>query len=316
MPPPPPELARPTSEPAVKVVEMIMPSERTPDREALVQLVRVLASREKTSFRLSAPEPNEPPRRQADLIRKAAERGASVLIVDPARDAEVRKALDEVRSKGVPSVLLAPLDPESGKPFPVVGAAPYADSAGKLVDAALEDAKAAETPAERTAVVLTIRQPDADAQNCAAALEAALKKADVPHSEPLTYDGSVQGAKTALSERLESDPKLSIVLVGEENGLFGVWEVRDTLQGKRPIIVAGYVPANPLMNEVTYSQSAALAIRDLPRIARELFQAALRLASGDAVPDRTAVPDDVRRYASKYIKTPTPPPDPAKPMPE
>lgn len=309
MPPPNPELAAPVSAPPVRIVEMILPSESTPDQNALAQYLRLVSSREKTSYRTSAPEPNDPPRRQADAIRKAAERGASVLIVQPAKDAEVSKALDEVRAQGVPSVLLA--DPLSeagkGKPFPIVEAAPFSDAAGKLVDAAVEAAKTAKLPADGTAVILSVAKPDADLKGCGDALAAALQAAKIASPEPLTYDGTLEGAKSALTKRLEADLKLAIVAVCEQVGMTGVLDLRSKLKDKRPIVVVGYVANDPPPNEMLFSQTAGIAIRNISQLAREAFKAALRLADGDAVPERTTVPDEFRLYPSKYLDIPPEP---------
>ncbi|SIO45792.1 ABC-type sugar transport system, substrate-binding protein, contains N-terminal xre family HTH domain [Singulisphaera sp. GP187] len=315
MPPPNPELTAPAPPPPVRVVEMILPTNSTPDQNALAQYLRLVASREKTSYRTSAPEPNDPPRRQADLIRKAAERGATVLIVQPAQDAEVTKALHEVRAQGVSSVLLAePLsEAGTGKPFPIVEPAPYSDAAGKIIETAVEAAKTVKLPADGTAVILTVLKPDADLKAGAEALAAALKKAGVAHSEPLTYDGTLEGAKSALNTRLEADPKLAIVLIGEQVGLTGALDVRSKLKGKRPIVVAGYVPSDPPISEMLSMQTAAMAVRNIPQLARQAFKTALQVAEGDAVPDRTAVPDDVRRFASAYVDTP---PDPMEGLPK
>jgi ABC-type sugar transport system substrate-binding protein len=305
MPPPNPELAAPVVEPPVRIVEMILPSESTPNQNALAQYLRLFSSREKTSYRTSAPEPTDPPRRQAEVIRKAAERGASVLIVQPAQDAEVTKALDEVRAQGVPSLLLAkPLSEEGqGKPFPIVEAAPFSDAAEKVINAAVEAAKTAKLPADGTGVVLTVPKPDGDLKECVEALTAALQKAKIASPEPLTYDGTLEGAKSALTKRLEADPKLAIVIIGEQVGLIGVLDVRSKLKDKRPIVVAAYVPTDPPPNEMFFSQTAGVAIRNIPQLAREAIKTALRLAAGDAVPDRTAVPEDFRLYPSKYLET-------------
>ncbi|WP_406697548.1 substrate-binding domain-containing protein [Singulisphaera sp. Ch08] len=315
MPPPNPELAAPAAAPVIRVVELISPSESTPDQSVLAQYLRLVSSRAKASFRTSAPEPNDPPRRQAEVIRKAAERGATVLIVQPAQDAEVTKALEELRAQGVPSVLLAPPLSEPGKPFPIVESAPPSDAAGKLVNAVMEAAKAAKLPADATAVILSVAKPDSDLKASVDALSAAVQKANLAHSEPLTFDGTLEGAKAAMTKRLESDPKLAMVFIGEQVGLAGVLDVRHTLKDKRPLIVAGYVANVPGFNENLFSQTAAIAVRDIPQLAREALKTALSLVNGDAVPDRTAVPDDFRLYSSLYVD-PIPEPSEGPPMPK
>lgn len=310
MPPPNPELTAPVSEAPVRIVELVLPADTTPDQNALAQYLRLIASREKMSFRSSTLEPTDPPRSQADAIRKAAERGASVLIVQPAQDPDVTKALGEVRGQGVSSVLLAsPLasGEDQAKPFPIVEAAPFADAAGKLVEAAVEAAKTAKVPAEATAVILTAAKSDADRKSCGEALTAALEKAHVGTSAPLTYDGSLEGAKATLDTQLVKDPKLAIVIVDDQVGLASVVDVRNKLKDKRPLVVVGYLPNDPSANETLFSQTAAVAIRNISQLARETFKVARQLAEGEEVPDRTAVPDEVRRYTSLYIEIPPEP---------
>jgi|GEM_PF-5669590 len=307
MPPPPPELAGPTVEPTVKVVEMVLPSDPTFEREALAQLVRVVASRGRSSFRLSIPEASAPAQRQAELIRNAADRGASVLIVEPMPDPAVTKALVEVRAKGVPAVVLGDVASEPDKPFPTVRAAPLLESAAKLVEAAAEDATAAKIPADRTAVVLSVRTPQSDLKAYGEALEAAARKAGLTVSELLTFDGKSEGAQKALRERLDSDPKLGIVLTVEDVGMAAALDVRDKLEGKRAFIVAGFARDLGQLADVASVQAAAVAARDLPAIAQEAYNAAIGLVDGETVPEQSVVPDQVRRFSSKYIDQPADP---------
>src|SRR5262245_22774306 len=78
VPPPPAELAS-TAGPAqssVKVIEMVLRADDTPDRSIWAQVGRVDSGASRVSFRSSAPAAGDPPKRQAELIRRAAARGA------------------------------------------------------------------------------------------------------------------------------------------------------------------------------------------------------------------------------------------------
>lgn len=303
VPPPPPELSAPAlsgMEPAARVVELVLASNATPDRGAWAQVVRLEAGDARTGFRFAALGPNDPPQGQAELIREAAARGVSVLIVEPAQAPEVADALEQARKQGTPSVLLdRPLD-APGNPFPVVLPAPCADSARQLVEAAVADAKTAGLPADGKALVLVPSPPEAHTNEARDALRAALQAAGVSQVETVEYPGAIEGAQKAITARLQADPSVTLVLTTSADGFTGTTQAREELlKSGRLVIMAGYGEITPHSVDAYFDTSAAVADLNLVKVGRQAFQVALRLAQGESVPDRTEVPTTVRRYSSK-----------------
>lgn len=310
-PPPPPELAStagPSLEPSVKVIEMVLRSEDTPARTTWAQVGRVDAGVSRVSFRSSAPGAGDPPDRQAELIRRAAARGASVVIVEAAPGARVAEALDELKAKGTSVILLARPLAGREKVFPLVAIPPLAESASLLVKAATEDAKAAKLPSDGTAAILVSRKPDAYTEERVAALKDALKDAGVAPPEVLAFDGTQADASKLLGERLESDPKLTLVFAEDNEALFGTLVVRERIKKERVIILAGYAELGGHLNEAVLDQTAAVADRNMSAMAHAAFRLAMQLASAQPVAERTEVPIPFHRHSSQVAPDPAPPP--------
>ncbi len=67
------------------------------------------------------------------------------------------------------------------------------------------------------------------------------------------------------------DPKLAIVIVDDQVGLASVLDVRNKLKDNGSLVVVGYLPNDPSANETFFSQTAAVAIRNISQLgARDL----------------------------------------------
>jgi ABC-type sugar transport system substrate-binding protein len=302
VPPPPPELSTPTeasSEVSAKIVELVLTSSDTPDRRMWAQAVRLDAGLARLGFRLSALAPKDPPARQAELIRDAVARGASALIVEPAEAPEVARALDQVRAAGTPVVLLDRSISVSGQAPPVVEPAPVADSARKLVEAAVADARDAKRLEGARALVVVPRQADVHTGEIRDAFQEALRGAKVSQVETLEFDGTVDGATQGIRARVQADPKIAIVLAATSEGLSGAIDAKEKLGEKPVILVAGYSEMAAHSRDLVFESCAAVADLNVLRLARQAFQAAQALLEGKSVPERTEVPTAFRRYASR-----------------
>ena len=90
------------------MVELILSQPPKVDRLCLIQFLRRDCGIKKCGFRAMNPESQTPmsAAEMAQAIRKASDRMTGSLIVEPLDDPEVRKALIEAGSKGLPIVLL------------------------------------------------------------------------------------------------------------------------------------------------------------------------------------------------------------------
>jgi len=288
----------------VKVIELVLRSVDSPDRAAWPQLGRMEAGSSKVSFRSSAPAAGDPPQKQAELIRRAATRGASALIVEAEPDPRVAEALQEVKSRGTPVVLLARPLPGHEQDFPLVTVEPPIEAAHSLVKAAIEDAKTAKLPSDGTAVILAPKTPDVFSDDQLAALKTAIGQAGIATPEVIPYDGSQSDAVKIVNERLKSDTKLTLVFALDSEALLGALSAREGVKKERKLIVAGFGDADHYMGQTLYNQAAGVANRDLGPMFRTALRLAVRLANGEQVEQRTAIPISFRRYSSQDAPEP------------
>src|SRR5262249_45702733 len=207
--------------------------------------------------------------------------------------------------QGTSVVLLdRPLAAPAGKPFPTVVPAPLAASARSLVEAALADAKTAKLPADGKALILIPNPPDVHTEEIRDAFQAALKGAGVAGVETVEYNGTIEGAGATVAARLKQDPKLTLVLAASGDAISGTLGAREKARNEHLIIVAGFTEAPIQTYESAFGATAAVADRNVLKVARDAFAVALRLAAGESVPDRTEVPVEMHRFASTIPEPP------------
>lgn len=307
VPPPPPELRTPdyaALESTAKVIELVMPRDDTPERKVWAAVLRLEAGIAKAGFRSSALQPDDPPAREAELIRAAASRGATVLIVEPTDAPAVAEALAQVQSQGTSVLLLGRPLTVSGKVLPMVAPEPSAGSARKMVDAAVAAAKAAKCPDDGKALIVVPKPADMDTADERDALQTALKAAGVEHVETVEFDGTGDGAFKAISERLKADPKISIILTTSGDAYAAAGNAKDALKATRPVIVAGFTEIDINVSAATLERGAAVVDRNVIKTVRKAFQLALALSRGETVPERTEIPPTVREFASTDAAAP------------
>ena len=178
------------------------------------QTARTESGRARVIFSVSRPEPNDPPARQAALIREAVGRGAAALLVDPVDDPEVVAALNEVRDKGTPVVLLDPRihDRDPARPLPRVTFVPIDEPARTLVEAALDDLRKLKLPADGHALIVVKIGAGPRATETAEGLTRALTSAGFTGVEVVPVVDNFQDAARPLVERLTADPKVTTML--------------------------------------------------------------------------------------------------------
>jgi ABC-type sugar transport system substrate-binding protein len=291
--------------------EMVLLGSDTPDRSSLGQIGRQGAGAARMSLRVTAPRPDDPPGRQAELIRRAAARGGSALIVESSSDPGVPEALEEVRARGIPIVVLGRPIPGAKASYPRVGPVDFAGSARALVAAVLEDARKANVPPDATAVIFRPERPDLFSDQTSAAVEKALKDAGVKQVDPLTFNGTPEDAQKVLDARLAVNPRVALIFTEEIDGLSKALDARERFKGKRPLIVAGYTQSLLTLDSQVLEQSAAIADRRVPRLGLLAFQSARSLAEGKPVAEQNELEIVVKRFSSQYAPAPATP-DPTR----
>jgi ribose transport system substrate-binding protein len=272
-----------------KTLSLILITDDTPDAQVWLQIAMREAGKGKAIFRVSKLNPGDPPGRQAELIREAAARGASALVVEPADAPEVADALGAVQAQGVPVVVLDRSVPGTGKPFPLFTFPPFRDSARKLVQAVVEDAKLAKRSEKGPALLLVNGRKDTHTDDRAAALKAALHEAGVTLLDTLVFDGIGTNALKSLQAALDSHPEVNMVVFDEDQGAAGCFTLHLESHDKYTINIAGYVSFENNVNMASQASFSAVVDRNVQGLVRQAVQAALSLIQGQTVPARTEV---------------------------
>jgi ABC-type sugar transport system substrate-binding protein len=295
VPPPRSELSalREQKPPAVRTVEICLPDEPTTDREFLEQEFRTQAGLGHVFFQIKKVSAKSAA--QAEWVRGAKARGASALIVEPLGGEDLAQALEQVREEGIPVVLIGQPVNAGAKPFTLVTHPSFTQPARELMQAATEDVKAAKLPDHGGAVILTNSFKDPQSEERLAELTAALKGANVPLLDTVTFHAGGDAAKKAAAEALKAHPQLNILLAEEDQGFIGASLAKDELKDSRNVILCGTLASSKDLNISAVTQSAAYVDRNTKRVGRLAFKAALDLVEGKSVPNPIMVDYEVHR---------------------
>ena len=222
----------------------VVPEAPTGELEAWEQRAQRQASLDKAIFRTMGPGPGESRAVQPDLVRKAVADGASALIVYPGDAPDLAPALADAEAKGVPVVLLGRSipAPAGSKPFTLVDFAPFDESARKIVETTIEDAKKHGRTGGLTALLLVEKGADPTSARRVAALKAAADSGGFARVLTATFDPSKEeAAKLAVVEAVKANPDLAVVLADDSEALIGASKARKEFQGKPAFFVGGYM---------------------------------------------------------------------------
>jgi ABC-type sugar transport system substrate-binding protein len=292
VPPPPAELsalADPKSAPsATPSISLILGPESSTQRDEWVQAARLEAAKSRVYFTVLRQLPTDSSKRQADLIRAALR--SDVVIVEPVDDPAVGEAIREVRGKGQ-KVLLAgrgvPIPGQEG-PIPAVAFAPFEESARRLVAAAFKEAKESGLPADGHVLILI--KEGTGAEPLVGPIEAAAKAAGGREVVIFRFKGDYTEGLKMIQERIKADPKITILLTVDQEGLTGAVAAIEALKETRSFSLAAVASLDQSLAESFYTQCAGLVNRNLGLFGRDAVQQALRLARGEKVPDLVEIP--------------------------
>ena len=299
----PPSRARPTpstdSAQSPKATYLVMVSPGVPTDE--FQMLSLRAQREANNrqaiFRVMGPGPDRTPP-QPEVVRRAVADGASALIVMPGDSPELGKALAEAEAKGVRVIMLGRTipAPDGSKPFTVVEHGDFDESARKIVEATLEDAKKVGQSTEGTALVMVNQATDSSSTRRVAALKAAAEGAGfrkvvmVPY-EPVSDDS----AKIALLEAVKANPDVSIVLGDDTDSTTGASEARIQLQGKPAFFVGGYMQYGATKSYLPPTRESCFVEGNFIELGALAVKTALTRLRGEPVQEQTVLPSKFTR---------------------
>jgi ABC-type sugar transport system substrate-binding protein len=288
------ESAEPDDAPSAPRLAMVLPRERTPENGLWEQLAPVVAGQLKVPLDVFRPAADEPPLRQAELVRAAADGGAAVVIVEPDDPRSLVPTLEELRSAGVRILLLARPVTVAAPPLPLVVAAPLRPAVERMVDIAREAAMGLGAPAEGPALIMALDRPkDRVAASRQALLAAILENKGLKRLPSVLLRSDQQSDEVVL-KLLESKDRPALIFADEDNLLSSVTRAAVVNQvGDLPVF-AGFVFQTKNDHVLKWGGCAAVIDLNHAGFARQTVATALAMARGEAVPDRTEVPLAVR----------------------
>lgn len=288
LPPPAPELNAVSGTggqaPAALSLALISAPRPTDEGSVWEQTARVESGLSRVIFSLIRPEPGDPPAAQAALIREAAARGTSALVVDAVDDPGVVAALTDARDKGTSVVLIGrPVtDRDPARPLPRVTFAPLDEPAREFLDALAADLRKAGLPADGHALIVLKSGAGPQATETAEFLTPALKSAGFTGVEPFHVD-DYEKAVAALGARVAADPKVTTLLGVGDRQLRVAMDVRDALQkgAKRSLSVGGCVTLSKEIEYSGYNGCFGVLDRNQIALARKAVRLAVALSRGE-----------------------------------
>jgi ABC-type sugar transport system substrate-binding protein len=289
---------------------LILAQPPTEDRRYLVQFLRRDTGVQKYAFRAVLPESDQPltPEQLARAIRTAASRSTGGLIVEAIDAPEVRDALREAESKGLPVVLLdSPLRSTSlPKPIPYVTRQGFVEGGKKMVEAVIADAQLLRLPSDGTALVLESREQDFFSKECLESMTNALRASGRPF-EILVHDENQTQASEQLKSYLESHPKVTMILADREVGLASAFGVREMQrkQGRSTFVLGGYAACDVRLDMLHKRGTEAIVDRNSEAYARKALRILLDQIEGRTVPERNEVDLPFIHNVPRYIPVAT-----------
>ncbi len=303
VPPPDPELSAITDSYAVKpspTIMMILPPGRNDDRDTYTLAARQEAGKAKVSLSIEAVASDATAENQAGLIRSAASRGASVLLVEAADHSDVVEALNEVRDRGT-AVILLQNDVKSrdpAKPFHRVAFVPFAQPAAVLVKAVLDDAKSTGLAADGHALIVGDQKHGETADAVSSAINAALTSSHVKTISELKIEGDPEKDKATVLAKLAEDEKITMILATDAQSLAASISSLDTIKAKRALSIGGCQSIDRQLNVSSLAGTVGILERNLPQFGRQALLSAVRLAKGETLPNLIEIPMPFQSSAS------------------
>lgn len=288
-------------------INLILPAQDSPDYRLWERIVQVESGKKHVSFVAQRPSPGDPPTAQADLVRESSKRGVKGIIVIPdEHEAELAKALEEVRDRGTPVLTLDHVVKVEGKPIPAIALEGYEKTSENLIKAALEDAKEAGFPPTAPGILLIRRPGDAESPTRLAAIEAAIKKANVNIVERVYFDGLADVAMIAFEPVIMKHREAAFVFADEDQGtsvivdkLTGSLALEDDDPTKFKYSAVGFIMLDRFKSLIDRGIASAIADRQIIHSGKLAVRLIVDLSDGKTISDKTVVEPDLLRRTHK-----------------
>ena len=306
--PPPPsgtKAARPVGPIApiqAKEIVFILPAGDNEDLRTIESVARLQTGQARAAFRSLKVSEEEPPAKQAEMIKQAVADGASAIVIVPNAAKETAEALAAVDQKKTPIIVLGQLPAGvKGGPYTLITWPAFGPSAKLIVDAIVEDVKKASLPEDAPVLFLKADPPDMTSAARDAALLDALKttKHPVAATVPMSSDAT---AKAVLNAALKAHPKICAIIGDDVLGVSTATSVRVDMKDAGAYLIGGYCATNITIKLVDLNQNSILVDRNVEGLIRKAIASALQRTEGKSVPDRIEVEMTVRRAVGNVSK--------------
>jgi ABC-type sugar transport system substrate-binding protein len=301
-PPPLEELSLgPDSSGAVAEVLMVFPPRRTPEHGIWEAIASDRIGQARMVFSVDRCDPDDPPQRQAEMVRAGADRRVSALIVVPGDPQVLAPALAYARAQGVKIVVLGAEVPIAGEPpLPTVVQTPPEEAAAELVAALVAAAKEEAPPLTGPALLMVPEsQDDPRIPARIAALKSRIQEAGLELLSDLPFQIEGNTPHEVLGAAIMQDPRPAVVIGVDDTAVTGAARVRGEKFQEAPFILGGYID-NPEMLSMLRSNFCSAAVDgNLPAAAREAVRLTLEQLEGRTIPDRTVIPTPIRVATGK-----------------
>jgi ABC-type sugar transport system substrate-binding protein len=283
--------------PSASEIALVLPADSTFAGGLLERVTGRETGQQGTIFSSARPEPGDPPTRQAELVREAAGRRVSAVIVMPGDPQSLAPALAQAREQGVHMLVLGEVVPApDGPPFPHIALQPAAGPAAELVAAAMGAAEELDLPAEGPAVIaIPENSDDPRLPARAAALRAELQRRGMNVLPDLGFTISSNGPRDAIDGVLAGSPRPTMILTTQDSAITAAMGARnDQLDKGPPFVIAGFMDNPEMLAMLDSGYCAAVVDGSLTAAATRAVQLAHDLIAGRAGSDSIEVPTPVR----------------------
>ncbi len=293
-----------TPEPA-KAIEIILGQHQPNEAEQWKSAARAQSGFDKVKIKVSAVDNDRPKSAQTELVGEALARHPRALVVEPAdpADSELAAAIDAVRAKGIPVVVVGHAlagskaattkeadksakssDGQDGRAALAVIAPNFADSAAQMASALVRVTKISDLDPAGGAIIVVNTAGDPFLADRVTALKEALKGAGVGVVEIASFAADAKAGEKVLKATITAHPKISMVFGVDPTSSSVVREVVSAEDAERLMIAACYTTEDHYATVSRMPHFAAVAEFTPTRVLRKGISTAVALAQGKQMP--------------------------------
>jgi ABC-type sugar transport system substrate-binding protein len=296
-----------------KSIDVVLGPHDADEAEIWKGAIRVQAGLDRSRLRILGPA--EAPDTQASIIRESLAHHPGVLVIDASSpvDPPVLREIDEARRQGIPVVVVGrtpagekteskPAGAAEAKsagsaalpsPLIVVAPKPLEVSAKQLVTTILRACRDSEVDPGKTAILVSNSKGGPYAQECATALQGALKDAGITKIDELRFSANDKNSVAAVEANLKANPK-TVTIFAVDSMTSAV--VKDVIKNdaSHRFFVGGCYATDDFKGDLTkVIQIGAVAEFAPTRMMRKGVSTAASVAQGRDVPRLIEFPIDI-----------------------